>query len=207
MKDILLSNFQSPKKTLTNHGQDEMLSQHRPTTTRRNIFNERSSTNDVFSLDGFTSFSPPRESGSFSPSRRRACKRLRLSESEDMNSQSKSLPSENTLDWLADIERDNKINEKDVRTPPSNLSFHDALEKSNTPEHNASPSFHGKKVYDGLNFVDMKQSPTVVRAGNEQIAVSPLLSISSIEMLESAPILSPVSKRKREKKRRTLAMD
>ena len=216
MKNLLLANFQSPpsKKTgASGKCEEEMPRQQKA--TRRNIFSarSRSATSEVISFDGMSSsLSPPRESASSPPQKFKACKRLRLSESEDAaNSQSKSLPPfENTLDWLADMERNNEthVNEDTAHTPPVN--FREAFEQlTDTPEYNTSQTPHAatKKAYS-VNCVGMKQSPTVIRAGREQITVSPLLSVSSIETLESAPILSPISKRKKKNKnRRTLNMD
>lgn len=82
--------------------------------------------------------------------------------------------SETTVDWLTEME-------KDQSNTPTN--FTDAFAKlSNTPV--------------------VIQSPAIIKAGNESISVSPCLSASSIEVLENAPIISPiVTKRKRRRGR------
>ena len=213
MKNILLSNFQSPNSKTEDScskPEEELLSQQK--TTRRNIFSARShsATSEAISFDGMSSsLSPQRESASSPPQRVRAFKRLRLSESEDVTaSQSKSLPpSENTLDWLTNMEQNNEQQKTDntARTPPVN--FREAFDQLNTPEANARTPQATKRAYS-VDHMEIKRSPTVIRAGNEEITVSPLLSATSIEMLESAPLLSPLSKKeKKNKNRRTLAMD
>ena len=214
MKNILLSNFQSPNSkeedSCEKPGKEEMQSQQK--TTRRNIFSARSysATSEAILFDGISSsLSPTKETASSPPQRVRACKRLRLSESEDVvTSQSKSLlPSENTLDWLTDMEQDNQQQQKNntAHTPPVN--FREAFDQLNTPQSNAGTPQVKKRAFS-VDCIEIKQSPTVIRAGNEKITVSPLLSATSIEMLESAPILSPMSKKeKKNKNRRMLAMD
>ena len=112
--------------------------------------------------------------------------------------------SETTMDWLAEMENE------EVSNVPSELSFHGALEKlSRTPaadESKMSPSIHTKikGLTDTPNSI---KSPTVVKAGNETITVSPLLSVTSLEFLEKAPILSPAGSTKKTRKRRALNVE
>ena len=78
--------------------------------------------------------------------------------------------SESTQDWLVQIEKDQKESELDV----SFSSFSGVLQKlssslTNTP----------------------KNSPTIIRTGQDSFSVSPNLSLSSVQVLEQAPILSP----------------
>ncbi|XP_057300245.1 uncharacterized protein LOC130630678 [Hydractinia symbiolongicarpus] len=90
--------------------------------------------------------------------------------------------SETTSDWLTEIEKEQKAN------TPKSLTFRDAfLELSRTP---ASCS---------------KNSPTIVKALEQAITVSPCLSASSLECLENAPILSPVETKQTFRRRRMLA--
>lgn len=204
MKNILLSNFQSPqsKKIEEDGAIEENFQLPRQQKTRRNIFSDRtfSGTSCTDTISFHSS-----EIACLSPAKESACKRLCLSASDDKEHQynNKSMPSENTLDWLSEIEQ----NESEaVKTPSLNLSFHEALNKisQQTPDSEDSPKIL-KKQFD-IHHDSIKQSPTIVRAGNQAITVSPLLSASSIELLESAPILSPVS-HKKSKKRRILKQE
>ena len=81
---------------------------------------------------------------------------------------------ETTVDWLEKIETD------EVTTPRS-LTFQEAFAKL-TPE-------------------QCKSSPSLVKAGDDIISVSPCLSASSIQCLEKAPIISPYRPNMKSKKR------
>lgn len=106
--------------------------------------------------------------------------------------------SDNTMDWLNEIDKEDS-NSKD-------LNFRDAFEKFKKPinvddENILSPCLRNV-IETSPN--SCKQSPTIVRAGNESITVSPLLSATSLELLEKAPILSPVVSSSKSRKRRAL---
>ena len=78
-----------------------------------------------------------------------------------------------TLDWLTEIEKEQS------KTP---TNFHDAF--ASMFSDTTTPPVSGKP------------SPAIVKAGNESIRVSPCVSATSIELLENAPIISPVIQRK-----------
>jgi len=88
--------------------------------------------------------------------------------------------SANTTDWLSLIEKEQNESPKTFRT-----AFED-LAKTPTGR--------------------IKYSPTIVKAGENSITVSPCLSASSLKLLEKAPILSPdlLSGKRKSKRRKQL---
>ncbi|XP_065640364.1 uncharacterized protein LOC105843703 isoform X4 [Hydra vulgaris] len=90
----------------------------------------------------------------------------------DCKEANKDTFAETTVDWLE------KIETKDVGTP-RNLTFQETFLK-------LSPN-------------RSKSSPTLVKAGDDIISVSPCLSATSIKCLEKAPLLSPYRPIKRTK--------
>ena len=81
---------------------------------------------------------------------------------------------ENTVDWLNLIEKEQ------------------AGYENEEPLIMASFSKHGDKPFEE----EVKSSPTIVKAGDDSISVSPCILLSSLQTLEKAPILSPSYHRK-----------
>ena len=96
---------------------------------------------------------------------------------------------ENTVDWLNLIEKEQTDYENEE------------------PVIMASFSKHGDKPFEE----EVKSSPTIVKAGDDSISVSPCILLSSLQTLEKAPILSPSYHRKdtpnRRQRRKNLATE
>lgn len=95
---------------------------------------------------------------------------------------------ENTVDWLNLIEKEQADYENEE------------------PVIMASFAKHGGKPFEE----EVKSSPTIVKAGDDSISVSPCILLSSLQTLEKAPILSPSYKKEtpsRMQRRKKLATE